>query len=76
MYQSLSCGVDNCPLTGWQVFDDVNRNGKRDTGEVEVITDNSGRYPLALDVREARVSPENAEIRRFSQVAVNGGGLR
>jgi Ca2+-binding RTX toxin-like protein len=34
------------PLVGWQVFDDVNRNGKRDTGEVTVITDNSGRYLL------------------------------
>jgi subtilisin family serine protease len=33
-------------LVGWRVFDDVNRNGKLDLGEVSTSTDTSGRYRL------------------------------
>ena len=33
-------------LVGWRVFDDVNRNGKLDAGEVSTLTDTSGRYRL------------------------------
>jgi Ca2+-binding RTX toxin-like protein len=34
------------PLAGWTVFDDANRNGRRDTGEAEAKTDMSGAYRL------------------------------
>jgi hypothetical protein len=34
------------PLAGWTVFDDVNRNGRLDSGEASVKTDSSGRYQL------------------------------
>jgi hypothetical protein len=33
-------------LVGWRVFEDVNRNGKLDTGESSTLTDTSGRYRL------------------------------
>ncbi|MFN7195446.1 MAG: S8 family serine peptidase, partial [bacterium] len=34
------------PLAGWTVFDDANRNGRRDSGEAEAKTDMSGAYRL------------------------------
>ncbi len=34
------------PLAGWTVFDDINRNGRLDSGESSVQTDASGRYQL------------------------------
>jgi Ca2+-binding RTX toxin-like protein len=39
-------GAEESYLMGWRVFDDVNRNGKPDAGEVSTLTDNSGRYRL------------------------------
>jgi subtilisin family serine protease len=33
-------------LAGWTVFDDVNRNGKLDSGESSAVTDSSGNYLL------------------------------
>jgi subtilisin family serine protease/Ca2+-binding RTX toxin-like protein len=39
-------GSEEFYLMGWRVFDDVNRNGKLDTGEVSTLTDTSGRYRL------------------------------
>ena len=39
-------GPEESYLVGWRVFDDVNRNGKFDAGEVNTLTDTSGRYRL------------------------------
>jgi Ca2+-binding RTX toxin-like protein len=39
-------GPEESYLVGWRVFDDVNRNGKLDAGEVNTLTDTSGRYRL------------------------------
>lgn len=40
--------VVNLPLSKVRVFDDVNRNGKYDSGEPYVLTDSKGYYSLRL----------------------------
>jgi subtilisin family serine protease len=37
---------DERALVGWTVFDDLNRNGRLDTGELTATTDSSGLYRL------------------------------
>jgi hypothetical protein len=39
-------GPSESALVGWRVFDDINRNGKLDTGEASTLTDTAGRYRM------------------------------